>query len=175
MNIKKSFYLPIGFLLLFCACKDSLSTTYAGCCGESGLISQMGNVTVFVPNTFTPDFDGINDNIVIFTSGAIGTITEFKLKDKANNIVWQSGTTAINPNQGLTITTQELAKIPEGLLPYSFKITPTNGNAFVIQGAICKNTNKDTDCPSKNAKCTFSTQNNNGVLDKRFPSSEICE
>jgi hypothetical protein len=173
MNIKKNVYFLLGFLL-FCSCKDSSSTTYEGCCGTLPLSTTIGNVSVYIPNTFTPNYDLINDDFLILTSGNIGKITDFTLKDKSNNIVWQSGTKTINVNERFITTTQELDKIPEGKLTYNFRVTPTTGGVLQLQGTICKNTNKDTDCLAKNAQCTFSTQNNNGVLDKRFPSSEVC-
>jgi hypothetical protein len=73
------------------------------------------------------------------------------------------------------LTTQEIGKIPEGKLSYSFKVIPTTGSTLQFQGFICKNTNKDADCPAKNAACKFSTQNNNGVFDSGFPSVDPCK
>jgi hypothetical protein len=175
MNIKKNVYFLLGFLLLFCSCKDSLSTTYSGCCGTPSLSTTIGNVSVFIPNTFTPNYDLHNDNFLILTNGAIGKITDFTLKDKSNNIVWESGAKTINPNENFITTKLELDKIPEGKLNYAFKVTPITGAAVQLQGFICKNTSKDVDCPTKNLQCTFSEQNRNGVYDKNIPTGEICQ
>ena len=176
MAIKKSFYPLLGLFLPLCACKDKVVNTYEGCCGNLPLSAKIGNVSIYVPNVFTPNFDLHNDLLFIGSSGDFGFISDFILKDKSGSVVWQSGTKrAKDGDDGFVLSFQEVDKIPEGKLSYTFKVTPPLGAAVQFQGFICKNTDKDANCPTKDANCIFSSQTYDGVLDKQRPANETCK
>jgi hypothetical protein len=176
MILKKNLYLSIGLVLFLYSCKESLPTTYAGCCDIPPFSEKIGTTTMVIPNVFTPDFDGYNDHIIVLANGNVGKISDFIVKDKSNTVVWQSGTKTFNVNENFNWTISEVGNVPEGKLSYTFKVTPPTGSPLQFQGTICKNLSKGVECPSKNTKCSFSTQySSNGVFDKTIPSGTVCQ
>jgi hypothetical protein len=177
MRFKKIMLFNVALMLVFCACQKNVTNTsiYEGCCGNLPLSDKVGTIPIYVPNVFTPNFDLVNDALAVLAGGNIGKISDFIVKDKSGNIVWQSGTKLYNANESIIWTSQEVDKVPEGKLSYSFKVVPTTGATLQFQGFICKNISKDADCPAKNAACVFGTQVSNGVLDSRIPNLEFCK
>ena len=170
--MKNTFFLIVALVLGLLSCKKNVNV-YESCCGTQPLMTKVGNVSLYVPNAFTPNYDGINDFIWIFTSGTVGQISDFIIKNNKGVEVWRS-TNPILPNDRF-MTGTEQDKIPEGALTYTFKITQPNGTIVNLQGSVCKNSSKDVDCAGKNKGCFFGDQNDNGVLDKTIPNSESCK
>lgn len=73
-------------------------TTADGCSASDDIyIEVKNNQRVFVPNAFSPNGDGLNDEFMPFTDGSVRTIRTFRVFDRQGNNVFD----AINliPNQ----------------------------------------------------------------------------
>ena len=177
MKILKTLLLSVALMLMMVSCKkkETVANTYEGCCGNVPLSGQIGNVKFNIANVYTPNGDGYNDMISISAGSDIGKVTDFIVKDKNNVEVFRGSSTFNGANYNILMTNSENAKIPEGLLNYTFKLTPSTGNATQFQGSICKNTSKGTDCPATNSKCLFSSQNDRGTFNRSLPSNEACK
>jgi hypothetical protein len=77
-------YLLLSFISLqSCLAQDvpkvALSKEYESCCGVQPVEYTLADHSVFVPNVFTPNGDGINDLFHPFISGQIAEVQRFTI------------------------------------------------------------------------------------------------
>ncbi len=63
---------------------------------DSILITVQKNRPVFIPNAFTPDFDGINDELVIFSGKEVAQVRSFQIYSRWGELVFENNNFAPN-------------------------------------------------------------------------------
>lgn len=106
-----------------------------GCCDEDGIWGDAGNATVFVPNIFTPNEDGANDRLTVY-SDSVSLIKEFVIKNKKGDVVYEI----------LNVSPSELpdgwdgrvnGKVELGLFSTFLTVISTNGITESFEGKVC--------------------------------------
>lgn len=123
------------YLLLICA----VASMIVGCtkqkiknkCCESGIeitpaSYNTDSVTIWAPQLFTPNGDGIND--VFFLSGIGWTMKNMQIK-KGLSIVHESSEN--NWNGGIN------GKVKDGYYKYNLEIETIHGETLQVSGAVC--------------------------------------
>jgi gliding motility-associated-like protein len=109
-----------------------------GCIGMDQVTVSLfpfDDITVFVPNTFTPNGDGINDYLFVYGSD-IASISSLQIYDRWGNRVWfgQNLTPGME-NQGWDGTMNGLGA-SEGTYAFIAEVHLTFGVAKIVQGNV---------------------------------------
>ena len=165
------------------------TTKYASCCGTEPKIIPLYNNSVYVPNVFTPNFDGINDrfypiaqdtsisNIAIqdlslYTMGdTLFFFTQFLYYETLENGAWD-GDIPYNLRWD-----ENVARYPAGPFKYKFTILSKNASGEFdwtdVEGTACLiRCDEDAHVFADKMGCQFPVQNNNGVYSPSLPNRE---
>ncbi|MEO1256820.1 MAG: gliding motility-associated C-terminal domain-containing protein, partial [Bacteroidota bacterium] len=115
---------------------DLTLTDELGC--DRFLNLRLDHYKVYIPNAFSPNFDGVNDEFTVFTGPGAETITEFEIYDR-----WGGRTSFIPtveelddesfPSWSGYSTTKEA---PAGLYIYRIKIRFDDGKERLFKGEV---------------------------------------
>ncbi len=74
----------------------------AGCMdSDSVMVVVTENRPIYIPNVFTPNFDGVNDFFNVFSAPAADILEELEIYDRWGNLVYRGTNIEINnPNEG---------------------------------------------------------------------------
>ena len=157
----------ICILLLTGSCDDDPivnddAFNIANCCNTPPIAASVGDAKVFVPNIFTPDYDGIND--VLFPFGSdIDEIEYFRLYNSAGELVYNAENFDAYDSQywwdgkvdGVVKQAVYLCKI---------QVRSTDGAAEEMEGYICclpcRSNNENPGELEYIYDCIFGTQHN---------------
>jgi gliding motility-associated-like protein len=99
-------------------------------------IYPMDDLSVFIPNSFTPNGDGINDRFFLFDASGISRILSFEVFDRWGSKVFQKRDLAPHDeNQGWDGTFKGVALMPDHFI-YTVEVLFTNGNKQVFYGGV---------------------------------------
>jgi gliding motility-associated-like protein len=124
------------FLIIipFMACHDSI-TTIKGCCDEPALHATVGNGTIYVQNVFTPNGDGVNDQLIIY-GDSIRQIISLKIKNRDGVTVFENRNLPANDYN--TAWDGEFAgSIEQGLYTFTLKAEAENRIVATLKGKVC--------------------------------------
>ena len=91
---------------------------------------------LFVPNVFSPNGDGINDEFSIAVASGVNSISQFQVLDRWGNLVFQA--LNINPT-GVVMAwdgTFNGQSLDPGVYIYVAEIELTNGNTIIESGSV---------------------------------------
>ncbi len=94
------------------------------------------NDDIFVPNAFSPNGDGINDNLEIFAHPAVKKIIDFNVYDRWGTKVFQNRDFPPNENGFGWDGNKDGEEAPPGVYLFSLKYELINGEQRVIQGEV---------------------------------------
>lgn len=106
-----------------------------GCTFESEVIinSRLG---YYIPNSFTPNGDGINDYFTLFTEEYIEIIQQVQIYNRFGDLIFDKQNIAPNiPFLGWD-GTYDLHQVPSGVYIYTIKALNNNGQEINISGDI---------------------------------------
>jgi len=92
---------------------------------------------VYIPNIFSPNFDGANDTFTAFGGQAATLIKEFRVYNRWGGLVYE--TTNIDPNNlsaGWDGTASNGREVDQGVYIYHFRIEFFDGQVFDYQGDV---------------------------------------
>lgn len=92
------------------------------------------NENIFVPNTFTPNGDGVNDIFNILGAG-INSIINFAIYDRWGELIFISENTYPSPDIGWNGTFKN-ANVNEGVYVYSAEIELITGRKMMLKGNV---------------------------------------
>src|SRR5687768_13469465 len=83
--------LSIVLTLIFCSsfysCGKDNQSALKGCCDNPSINASFGNAHVYVPNIFTPNGDGRNDELEIY-GDSVQLIKNFEIRNKDGELVF---------------------------------------------------------------------------------------
>lgn len=110
-----------------CTQTDSTTITVFESCGDS---------PIFVPNTFTPNGDGLNDGFTIRGAG-ISKIKNFRIFDRWGKMVFSTENAAINSGAAMWFGTDMSGKeLNPGVFVYMYEIVCLNNEVLSGKGNI---------------------------------------
>jgi gliding motility-associated-like protein len=143
----KNSFLSLFSLLLFsmlytgCSDDDEQPNFYVGCCGTEPATYLVDGVNIYIPNSFTPNNDGIND----FFSANLASplpenfiIKEFIITSRAGQSLFEAYD--VQPNDLASGWNGRVASNNElyvGLFNYRITIEDTSGNEQIIESTAC--------------------------------------
>ncbi len=180
MNLKA---LALVAILTIVACNDDEdNSSDAPCnCGDVTAASSytVGEGRLYVPNAFTPNADGINDEFYPRATEGIERLLNFSMEDKDGNDL--ASFQAIEPNDPVLSWPSNGATTYDGKIRYTITAQSTNGEVKTITGTACSIHYATNAVPAADledcGKCRFLTQYDGfGGFDENLPSfEEICK
>ena len=96
---------------------------------------QCANSVVFIPNTFTPNGDGVND---IFYPRGVGikSVNYLRIFDRWGELVFEKGSFPIDDKRSGWDGTFRGKALPTGVFVYTTEMICDNGELFTLKGSI---------------------------------------
>lgn len=139
----------ILFLLIitFCltACKKAVYNR--NCCEQPGIATVFFGGYLTIPNAFTPNGDGVNDQLIPITYG----VTSYTL-----TVVLEDETLFQGINEGWDGKIN--GKAENGIYGYVIDIEPDRDNALQVRGQICTIVDPANACIKEADRCAFENQ-----------------
>ena len=112
-------------------------TDVGGCVTEATLFVEVSiGKLIYVPDIFTPNDDGINDRLVIYTGNNVTQIKTLSILDRWGDVVYEvSNYTGGDPNLAWNGRAHE-TKVAPGVYLFMAEIALNNGSTVFEQGSV---------------------------------------
>ena len=112
-------------------------TSHGGCSDEDALTLFVENdIDVYVPNVFSPNGDGVNDEIIIYAGSSVEEVLEFVVFDRWGNIVHSDDHFKANDVSHAWDGTKKNQKLNPGVFVYKVIVQFSDGRQDVNYGDI---------------------------------------
>jgi len=114
------------------------ATVYAGGCLDQDALSIRVDIDadIFVPNVFSPNGDGINDHVTVFTDKRVKKVVYLEIFDRWGNMVFKANDFAPNdPLKGWDGTFKDKPMNP-AVFAYIAQVELINGQTINKKGDI---------------------------------------
>lgn len=147
--------------LLSNSCKEKENPfTYSDCCTIQPYEYSIDNAKLYMPNVFSPNFDGINDILMPFTNDSVTSIDNFEIRDAFNNqlLYFKNMCIPNNVEDGWS------AILPDGTLfvgkvKFSFQAKTITSKMIPVEGVACAiRCEPDSKSLQTNKNCHFPDQ-----------------
>src|SRR4030095_2155666 len=162
-------------LLALCSCKKEDTSTLKGCC-DMPLINEEFGVTgsahVYVPNVFTPNFDGINDHLMV-NGDSIERIIYFEIRNADNQLVFRVENIPLDDTLNRW-DGKVNGSVQKGLYDVSLEVKADDGTIADFTGKVCNypcGFGDEGDMVPV-AHCQFPVQVTDGLFDPTIPPGE---
>ena len=174
MKILQGVYFFI-LLLALISCKKEDTSTLKGCC-DVPLINETFGVTgsahVYVPNVFTPNDDGINDDLIV-NGDSVQIIIFFEIRNADNELVFHVGNIEVNDTAN-GWDGKVNGSVQKGLYDVSLEVMADDGTIADFTGKVCNYPcgygDEGDMVPA--AHCQFPVQVTDGLFDPTIPPGE---
>ncbi len=123
-------------IAIFSCDKDRNSSIY-GCCDHPWLRGELGNISFVTPNVFTPNGDGINDQLEFFCDSTI-LIRSLKIYNASGNLAYQ--TDSILADRYIHIWDGKTkGEVKEGIYTVSVFLEAPDGSTGNFNAKVCCN------------------------------------
>jgi len=176
-RIPIAFVCIIGYFIGTLACKDQVNSPYQGCCEIDPIVANVSGATLYVPNAFTPNGDGINDVFSPLSGKEVATITAFSVSTLTGIQLHfvENGTPNFTHEIGWDGVDQD-GKVYDGKFNFEVTIETTSGMTETFRSEACS-----ISCETENIEisdltnCFLSVQHDgDGGLAKNTPTLETC-
>ncbi len=149
--MKKNLYILVIAGVLLQSCNDqtvkdptvALPKEYEACCGVQPVDFKLGKHSIYVPNVFTPNGDGINDLFYPFVSAEIGEVQGLTIFSAVGDtILFQRSTLVYSRlsefawngrrNNGSIYST-----LDRGKFKYGMRVVSKDGLLRFVEGEAC--------------------------------------
>lgn len=136
------FWLGMSLFITFTACpqedpplEPEPENIYEGCCGTEPVTAQVGQGSLFIPNIFTPNSDGINDVFMANADANIASISNFEVINRDDSIIFQLAT--LIPNAIAWDGQMGNGEGYNGYFEYRMTVSDQNGTSMLVSGNSC--------------------------------------
>lgn len=140
LNYRRWLIYPIVLITLqICSCGDEEQKfSYTDCCAMDIYEYSLDEATIYMPNLFSPNFDGINDIFLPFCNEKVISITDFTINVLGSGkLLYSQKFMLPNDNDkawnGLLSNGNQF----KGKFTYSFTATTAAASKMVIHGEAC--------------------------------------
>jgi hypothetical protein len=127
-----SFFI-IGYsLVCFYSCHDT-QTRIKGCCEEPPVYETLGLGKVWIPNVFTPNGDGLNDQMIVF-GDSMKQILSLVIKNEDKLVVFYGEHLPFN---SYVWDGKSFGQIQRGLYSFTLDVEAIDGYRKIFSGHIC--------------------------------------
>ncbi|CAN5320064.1 hypothetical protein BH09BAC1_BH09BAC1_29900 [soil metagenome] len=155
-NTFKKLAALIAIIAIFAACdkgndkkQEILNTDPAACCSNGYVFTTIGTDSIFIPNAFTPNGDGVNDRFEIYTT--MGLTSKLTINNDTGTVFRYNGLGYVEPWDG-TNDTGNYEYLEEGTYSYTYIGLSNNGDSDTINGQICL-LKEGPFCPQSKSTC----------------------
>ena len=148
---------------------------YEGCCGFQPNTAVVGGASVFVPNVFTPNGDGVNDLFLPFTGKDISKVSGFTITNlNADSILYQVADFQLTTGSVGWDGRVAPDKMHKGPFKYQMIVYSKSGESQMIEGNACSVLcDVESQILKDNLGCLYPIQaNSDGLFDAASPSFE---
>ena len=142
MNIKPiacqrhAYHCVVALILLVCTCAcEKYHTTLKGCCSQPGISESFGDARLYIPNIFTPNFDHINDNLLVVGIN-IKTIRSLRITDLNGKVVREVRDSPFDHYQNVW-DGMDGEKFYEGAFRLAITVEREDGALFTFESYVC--------------------------------------
>ena len=182
----KNLFFLFSMTLLFSYCCDKSDpvlevepepvSSVPDCCASSPILAQVGAGKVYVPNVFTPNNDGVNDILGVYTNNEIVNIISFEILTEEGEQV-HLRTDATPSGYSIIWDGKANGTVEKGLYIMKVIVESSDGVIEVLEGKVCSfycEPNQEPE-PAFDAilNCGFGLQHDgNGGFDENLSGGE---
>jgi len=148
------------------------------CCEIPPLTLCIDGATIYVPNAFTPNDDGVNDKFRPHFYNGVESINSFRILDLEGHLIYSaiSGEITRSSNNGWNGELSNGEKM-QGVYKYELEIININGELFTAEGHVCNRPELNRPCIDLEKHCGYETNHDgNGGFDPLIINDEPdCE
>jgi gliding motility-associated-like protein len=116
------------------------STNSVGCeLSKNIVVSVFKEANTFVPNVFSPNDDGINENFTLFANESIKLIKNFVIYDRWGNHIFETQNILPNDSNLGWNGFYKNQKVQQGVYTYKIEIELNNGKTEILKGDVMVN------------------------------------
>ncbi len=132
--------------------------------------------SLFIPNAFTPNNDGINDIFFPFGMSEAMEVVSFKIYNEMGTLIFESYSFGFNdPAYGWDGKLSD-GSIQDGIFNYTISVETLFDETAEFEGSVCCRTGLPISCVENEKHIAWGTQHDgNGGFDVNLPSYEDCE
>lgn len=170
--------------VFFIACEDETpleeESIFASCCSTNAINAQVGTGKIYVPNIITPNDDGINDRLEVYSSEEISIINKLEIKKGDTTIYLINDFLPDNYNSVYNWNGRRSGSAVSGVFSVIVTVTDENGTEATLMGEVCSLPCDPTNDPIMTFEdlnnCKFGTQHDGqGRYDEDLPTFEELE
>lgn len=127
-------YQPLNSAFVYFSAISDLACLAA----DSVFISVVKNRDIYIPNAFSPNDDGVNDNLVAFgNAAAVSAVTKFQVYDRWGNLLYNSENMLLNqPASGWDGKRNGGERAADGVYTYVAEVMFLDGTAVLLRGDV---------------------------------------
>ncbi|HNR05906.1 MAG TPA: gliding motility-associated C-terminal domain-containing protein [Saprospiraceae bacterium] len=149
------------FVIVFNQTQAQKPDKYAACCGAEPIEYLHSDMSIYVPNVFTPNKDGINDLFYPFISGKVVEIIDFTVfTDVGDTVLFYRPTVVYSNLENYGWDGMRKDGLPYiGAFKYSLIMVNRQGDTRVLTGRACRiECGADADEIKQKSGCYFPEQ-----------------
>ena len=114
-----------------------LASNRCGVAGDTILVDfRRCESDLYIPNVFSPNFDGINDRAEVLAAEGVGLISYFRIFDRWGNLVFEAREVPLGHSSGAWDGTNNGSPLPAGVYVYALEVRFLNGKTVQKAGDI---------------------------------------
>jgi gliding motility-associated-like protein len=121
--------------LTLLSCESEGKRFFVGCCDNDPILDSFGNTTIYVPNIFTPNGDGINDLFLIHGS-SIREIHSLKIRNHRGQQVFE-GSDFLSGNVSPEWDGRVDGVVEKGLYSFTLVVEAEDATIRQFEGSVC--------------------------------------
>lgn len=139
--------------------ENAVDTNPSSCCGTPYVYATVGNDTIFIPNIFSDNRDGANDQFQVYLSDSISYLDMVISNDTGT--VHFFNDTVINgyhtPWDGGDLMVGYNEQVEEGTYNYKVFVRTLTGDTATFTGKVCL-VREGAYCPQNRSNCLFASE-----------------
>jgi len=115
-----------------------LTITYNNGCVATATVNivTLPKPQIYIPNTFSPNNDGINDFFTLYANGGVESILDFDIFDRWGEFIYQAHDFSPNLPESGWDGKFHLKEMPSGIFVYKIKVLMADGTNKILTGDV---------------------------------------